>query len=120
MEEIRVQKFLSQAGICSRRKAEEYVMQGKVKINHKIASLGDKVTKKDKVYFNNKEIKLQEEKIYILLNKPTGYVTTLQDEFNRPKITDLVPIKQRIVPVGRLDMYTSRCNYSYKRWRICL
>lgn len=67
----------------------------------------------DKVYFDNKVVNLQEKKIYILLNKPTGYVTTLEDEFNRPKIMDLIPLQERIVPVGRLDMYTSRSDYSY-------
>lgn len=76
--------------------------------------LGDKVGINDKVYFDNKIVNLQKEKIYILLNKPTGYVTTLKDEFNRPKILDLIPLQERIVPVGRLDMYTSRSNYSYQ------
>ena len=66
--------------------------------------LGDKVGINDKVYFDNKIVNLQKEKIYILLNKPTGYVTTL----------DLIPLQERIVPVGRLDMYTSRSNYSYQ------
>ena len=114
MAEIRLQKFLSEAGVCSRRKAEEYIAQGRVKINNKIANLGEKVTIGDKVYLDNKEIKQQEEKVYVLLNKPTGYVTTLQDEFDRPKIIDLIPISQRLVPVGRLDMHTSRSNNSYK------
>lgn len=80
----------------------------------RLHGLGDKVISTDKVYLDNKIVSLQEQKIYILLNKPTGYVTTLQDEFDRPKVTDLIPFKKRIVPVGRLDMYTSRSYYSYK------
>lgn len=74
--------------------------------------LGDKINTSDKVYFDNKPINMYQKKIYILLNKPIGYVTTLSDEYNRPQIMDLIPIKERIVPVGRLDMYTSRSNYA--------
>ena len=109
MEEIRLQKFLSMAGVTSRRKAEEYIEQGKVTINGELAHLGDKIIPdKDIVIFEGKEIKIEnEEHIYILLNKPTGYVTTLEDEFGRDKITDLIQIEKRIIPVGRLDMYTS-------------
>lgn len=69
--------------------------------------LGEKVTANDKVYLDNQLINKSEEMVYILLNKPTGYVTTLSDEFDRPKITDLIDIGKRLVPVGRLDMYTS-------------
>lgn len=69
--------------------------------------LGEKVTANDKVYLDNQLITKVEEMVYILLNKPTGYVTTLSDEFDRPKITDLIDIDKRLVPVGRLDMYTS-------------
>ena len=108
MEAIRLQKYLAEAGIGSRRKCEEYIEQGKVKVNGNIAALGTKVDQeKDKVEFEEKEINKIEENIYILLNKPIGYVTTVNDQFGRDKVLDLIKVKQRIVPVGRLDMYTS-------------
>jgi len=109
LEEIRIQKYLAQAGITSRRKAEQLILQGKIKVNHKIVTaLGTKIiANKDIVEYAGKIVKLQEEKVYILLNKPIGYVTTAKDQFNRSSVLDLVKVKQRIVPVGRLDMYTS-------------
>lgn len=110
MEEIRVQKFLSEAGICSRRKAEELILQGKIKVNGKIINeLGTKINPDiDIVEFNEKKVnKVKEKHVYILLNKPIGYVTTTKDQFNRPTVLDLVKINKRILPVGRLDMYTS-------------
>lgn len=109
MEEIRLQKYLAQAGIASRRKAEEWIRQGKIKINHQIVTeLGTKVIPgKDEIEYEGKLITIQKEDIYILLNKPIGYVTTAKDQFNRDSVLDLVKVKQRIVPVGRLDMYTS-------------
>lgn len=109
MEEMRLQKFLSSAGIASRRKCEELIIQGKVSVNGKVVTeLGTKILpNKDKIEFNGKEVRSQENKIYILLNKPIGYVTTVKEQFGRDKVTDLVKIKERLVPVGRLDMYTS-------------
>lgn len=108
MEEIRIQKFLAEAGIASRRKCEEFVAQGKVKVNGKVAILGVKVNpKKDDVIFEGKKVKIKNKKVYILLNKPEGYVTTVSDEHDRDKVMDLIDIKERVVPVGRLDMYTS-------------
>ena len=108
MEEIRLQKFLAIAGIASRRKCEEYILQGKVKVNGKvIKELGMKVTISDKVEFENRLIQLEEEKVYILLNKPIDYVTTVKDQFGRKTVLDLVKTDKRLVPVGRLDMYTS-------------
>jgi len=108
MEEIRLQKYLAEAGIASRRKCEEYIVQGRVKVNNKIAELGTKVNpEKDLVLFDEKKIESKEELVYILLNKPIGYVTTAKDQFSRDSVLDLVKVKQRIVPVGRLDMYTS-------------
>ncbi len=109
MEEIRLQKFLAEAGIASRRKAEELILQGKVQVNGKIVTeLGVKVQpEKDEVKFENKIVLIENKKIYILLNKPIGYVTTVKDQFNRDSVLDLVKVKERLVPVGRLDMYTS-------------
>ena len=110
MEEIRLQKFLANAGIASRRKCEELIIEGKVSVNGKVVTeLGTKVNPdKDRVFYNGQEIvNGNNESIYILLNKPIGYVTTAKDQFNRDTVLDLVKINKRIVPVGRLDMYTS-------------
>ncbi len=108
-EKIRLQKYLAEAGVASRRKCEEYILQGRVKVNNEIVTeLGSKITpNKDIVYFDNKKIENDEKLVYILLNKPIGYVTTTKDQFNRDTVLNLVKVKQRIVPVGRLDMYTS-------------
>lgn len=111
MEEIRLQKYMADRGIASRRKCEEYIIQGRVQVNGKtITQLGLKINPKtDTVLFDNKPIKGSEmDKIYILLNKPIGYVTTAKDQFNRDSVLDLIKgVKERLVPVGRLDMYTS-------------
>ena len=108
MEE-RLQKFLANNGIASRRKCEELIKLGKIKVNGKIETeLGTKINpEKDKIEFNGKIIKCENEKIYILLNKPIGYVTTTKDQFSRDTVMDLIKINKRILPVGRLDMYTS-------------
>ena len=108
MEE-RLQKYLANCGVASRRKCEEYILQGKVKVNGKITTeLGTKVNpEKDVIEFENKLVKQTQKNIYILLNKPIGYVTTSDDQFGRDTVLDLVKVKERIVPVGRLDMYTS-------------
>lgn len=106
----RLQKFLAQNGIASRRKCEEYILQGKVKVNGNVVTqLGTQIDpEKDEVKFLNELVKNTNTKhIYILLNKPIGYVTTVQDQFNRETVMDLIDIKERLVPVGRLDMYTS-------------
>lgn len=109
MEEIRLQKYIAQCGICSRRKAEELILHGKIKVNGSIiCELGTKVIPgKDKIEYNGKEVKQEEKKVYILLNKPIGYVTTVKDQFDRESVLNLVKTDKRLVPVGRLDMYTS-------------
>ena len=108
MEEKRLQKYLAEAGVASRRKCEEYILQGKVEVNGKIITeLGTKVTSNDVVKYNGRIIEPEEEKVYILLNKPIGYVTTSHEQFGRDKVLDLIKINKRVVPVGRLDMYTS-------------
>lgn len=108
MEE-RLQKFLANSGIDSRRKCEQYIEDGRVKVNGKIVTeLGIKIDpEKDTIMFDNKEVRIDNHKIYILLNKPIGYVTTMKEQFGRDKVTDLVKLRERLVPVGRLDMYTS-------------
>ena len=108
--ELRLQKYLAEAGIASRRKCEEYILQGRVKVNGKISTqLGTKVIpENDNIEFDNKPVpKPKEEHTYILLNKPIDYVTTAKDQFGRQTVLDLVNTKKRLVPVGRLDMYTS-------------
>ena len=118
MEQIRLQKYLADAGIASRRKAEELIKQGKVYVNGKIVNeLGTKVTPNvDEIRYEGKKVEIEEKYIYILLNKPIGYVTketarltglSVKDQFNRDSVMDLVKIRKRLVPVGRLDMYTS-------------
>ena len=109
MEEIRLQKYLANCGIASRRKCEEYILEGKVEVNGKIIKeLGTKINPtNDIVKFDGKEVKEEKNFVYILLNKPIGYVTTVEDQFHRDTVLDLVKVKERIVPVGRLDMYTS-------------
>lgn len=102
---IRLQKFLSEAGIASRRKAEEMIKNGSVKVNGKIAQIGDSVdAKKDVITVKGKKVIKQSSMRYILLNKPRGYVTTTDDELGRKCVLELVKdVKERIYPVGRLD-----------------
>ena len=109
MEQIRLQKYLADAGIASRRKAEELITAGNIEVNGKvITELGTKINPKtDKVTYNGKLVESKAEKVYILLNKPIGYVTTSKDQFNRDTVLNLVKVKERVVPCGRLDMYTS-------------
>ena len=110
MEEERLQKFIANQGICSRRKAEEYITSGRIKVNgNVIMELGTKIEpNKDIIEVDGKKISnISGKKVYILLNKPIGYVTTTRDQFNRNTVLDLVNIKEKVLPVGRLDMYTS-------------
>ena len=108
-DSMRLQKYMSEAGIASRRKSEELILQGKVSVNGKVVTeLGTQVIPgEDKVVYDGKEITINNEYIYILLNKPIGYVTTAKDQFGRDSVLDLVKTNKRLVPVGRLDMYTS-------------
>ena len=109
MEEVRLQKYMANQGICSRRKAEEYILNGDVKVNGKVVTeLGTKINpEKDEIIFKGNRVGQQEKKVYVLLNKPIGYVTTTKDQFGRDTVMDLVKIPEKILPVGRLDMYTS-------------
>lgn len=103
----RLQKVIAQAGIASRRKAEELITEGKVKVNGIVVTeLGTKVSDKDRIEVNN-EIIEKEKKEYYLLNKPRGVVTTTQDDKNRKTVVELIPTSARIYPVGRLDYDTT-------------
>ena len=108
MEE-RLQKYLANQGIGSRIKCEQYILDGRVKVNGVIVTeLGTKVNPDvDEICIDGKKVNKQDKKVYILLNKPIGYVTTVKDQFNRDTVMDLIKIRERVVPVGRLDMYTS-------------
>lgn len=103
---IRLQKHLAECGVASRRKAEELIEMGKVKVNGHIAALGTKVDpKRDKITVRGKTVVANTTKMYIMLHKPRGFVTTMNDEKGRKCVTDLVkdaPV--RLFPVGRLDM----------------
>lgn len=110
MEE-RLQKFLAEAGVASRRKAEVLIAQGKVKVNGKVVTeMGFKIdSEKDEVtYLEKKVSKKQTKMVYIMLHKPVGYVTTAKEQFGRPAVVDLIQgVSERIFPVGRLDYDTS-------------
>lgn len=108
--EVRLQKFLAEAGIASRRKAEELIVMGKVQVNGKVVTeLGTKVdTKKDVVFYQNKKVEIKQNFVYLMLHKPEGYVTTVKDQFHRPTVVDLLKdVSERVYPVGRLDYDTS-------------
>ena len=106
MEKVRLQKLISQSGICSRRKAEELISQGRVRVNGRVAKIGDGAAAKDVVTVDGERIAVSEkrEKYYIMLNKPRGYVTTMSDELDRRCVTELLEdVPVRVYPVGRLD-----------------
>ncbi|MCK5945977.1 MAG: rRNA pseudouridine synthase [Mycoplasmataceae bacterium] len=102
----RIQKLISQAGVASRRKAEELIKAGKVSVNGKIAILGDKGTFADAILVNGKALQ-REELIYYMINKPTKTISTLNDPQGRRIITDLINDDRHIFPVGRLDYDTT-------------
>lgn len=106
IEPIRLQKFIAQCGIASRRKAEELILGGHVKVNGKTAILGDKVLPTDKVFVRGKRIVVQKggNYRYIMLNKPRGFITTMNDERGRKCVAQLVEnVGERVYPIGRLD-----------------
>lgn len=104
----RLQKIISASGLMSRRAAEELIAAGKVRVNGVTAALGDKVEAGvDKILVDGKALPSVGEKLYIMLNKPRGYVTTLSDEKGRKNVTELIKeLGTRLYPVGRLDMYS--------------
>jgi len=102
----RLQKLLSAAGICSRRAAEEYITAGRVTVNGETAELGQRADpENDEILVDGKPLSHKADHVYLLLNKPRGYVTTLSDEKNRKTVADLVAdCGVRVYPVGRLDL----------------
>ena len=104
-ELVRLQKFMADCGVASRRKAEELIADGRVRVNGKTASIGDKIDpKNDTVSVNGKKLTQNKNYVYIMLNKPRGYVTTMSDEMDRKCVAELVAdVGKRIYPVGRLD-----------------
>ncbi len=108
--QIRLQVFLAHSGVCSRRAAEKIIQDGRVTVNgEKVTEMGTKVSFADKICVDEKEITLEEQKRYVLLNKPAGYVCSLSDEKNRPVAADLLKdsYSERLYNVGRLDMFSS-------------
>ena len=107
MEEIRINKYIASCGVCSRRSADDIILAGRVKVNGKIVvELGLKISSKDVVEVDGKQIFLEKDKKYIMLNKPKGFVTTSKEQFGRPSVLELLNVEQRVFPVGRLDMDT--------------
>ena len=104
-DKVRLQKFMSECGIASRRKSEELIESGKVRVNGAVASLGDKINpKKDTVTVSGKKIVKQKEHKYIMLHKPRGFITTMSDEMERKCVAQLISdVPQRVYTVGRLD-----------------
>lgn len=103
----RLQKIIAQAGIASRRKAEELISQGLVKVNGNVAKLGDKATFKDQITINGQPISQKEDFVYYVLNKPDRVISTAKDPEGRVTVTQLIDEPRRIYPVGRLDYDTT-------------
>lgn len=104
MEKIRINKYLANMGVGSRRSVDKLISEKKVKVNGKISQPGEKIDpQKDRVSVDELEVKTDSDKVYIILNKPKGVISTSEDEFNRKTVLDLVKSKVRLYPVGRLD-----------------
>jgi len=106
---VRLNKYVANSGICSRREADKFIKAGLVKVNGRIVTeLGTKVSLNDEVKYNDEKIR-NEKKVYILLNKPKDYITSMKDENNRKTVMDLLrkTCKERVYPVGRLDRNTT-------------
>jgi 23S rRNA pseudouridine2605 synthase len=110
LSEMPLNKFVAHAGICGRREAADIVKEGRIKVNNNVIyEPGFKVTANDKVVFNNKVLHLQKNLIYILLNKPKDYITTVKDEHGRKTVFELIKhaTQERVYSVGRLDRNTT-------------
>lgn len=102
----KLQKIIAAAGVCSRRKAEELINEGRVAVNGITAAIGDKAGGLDEITIDGKPLPKKSENVYFMLNKPKGYVTTAADEKGRKNVTELINEPERVYPVGRLDMYS--------------
>ena len=107
-EKIRLNKYISQSGICSRREADKLIEKGRIKVNDKVVkTMGEKINIDDRVKLDDKPVS-PERKSYILLNKPKDFITSLKDERGRKTVMDLLgKLDQRVFPVGRLDRNTT-------------
>lgn len=105
----RLQKYMAECGVASRRKSEEIILSGRVRVNDKvITELGYKIDMEiDNIYVDDKLISKEQSKVYIALNKPLNYISSVSDERGRKTILDLVKVKERIFPIGRLDYDTT-------------
>lgn len=122
--EVRLQKYLADCGVASRRKCEEYILEGRVKVNNKVVTeLGTKVNvKKANVTFDGQVVSIENKKIYIILNKPKGYISASKSQFGNPSVLELLgDLGKRVFTVGRLDMDTTGAllltndgDFSYK------
>lgn len=104
----RLQKFMARCGVASRRKSEEIILQGRVKVNGEtVNSVVSVDPELDRIEVDGKLIRPEENKVYIMLNKPTGIITSAKDQFNRKTVLDIIQVEERVFPVGRLDFDTS-------------
>jgi 23S rRNA pseudouridine2605 synthase len=109
LSHIRLNKYLSTAGVCSRRKADEMIQEGKVKVNGKVViNLGVKIDpSSDQVFVNDKQVVILDEPVYIIFNKPKDCIATTRDERSRRTVMDYVQVKERVFSIGRLDRNTT-------------
>lgn len=108
MEKIRINKYLSTLGVASRREIDRLIDEKKIKVNGIVAQAGIKVNVDDDIYIENKKIEhCKEKKVYFLLNKPVGVISSAKDDRGRKTVVDLIKCKEKIFPVGRLDYNTS-------------
>ncbi len=107
MEEVRLNKWMTDHGFCSRREAENLITTGRLRVNGQQAELGQKVTDNDQITLDGKPLEpVREKAVYLMLNKPLGYITTSSDPHGRKTVLELIDLPQRVYPIGRLDFDT--------------
>lgn len=103
--DIRINKYIASTGFCSRRRAETYIKEGRVKVNDEvITELGTVISREDIVKIDDRIINIENNKVYIMFNKPKGVISTAKEQFGRKSVLDSLKVKERVYPVGRLDM----------------